>query len=218
MQSLARPYRSHKVPACDRCRKRKAGCKIDLPGQKCQLCSERNWDCTFAGDRDLTSTESILTHPGRPSKRRRSSWHLSAGEDQEPSGLDQRHAAAAAASSNRLRHRRSSRLHDDSSVGHAEREANESSIIIGPAFSNDVRVLDQHLRAEDGLVESNPTISPPYNCLDPNDLDPVLYLSVPKRRKGLRISEKPGEKQKEILDQILRPYTSELISLLVAHR
>ena len=42
----SRPYRSHKIPACERCRKRKARCTIDLPDQPCLLCRLQGGTCS----------------------------------------------------------------------------------------------------------------------------------------------------------------------------
>lgn len=37
----ARPYRSHKYPACSRCHKRRSRCTIETPGSACLLCRSR---------------------------------------------------------------------------------------------------------------------------------------------------------------------------------
>ncbi|KAF1848196.1 C6 transcription factor-like protein [Cucurbitaria berberidis CBS 394.84] len=67
-----RPYRSHKVPACTRCRSRKIRCHIDIPGEPCLSCRERRLKCQYVE----SSTTSSPTDEGgdrRPSKRRRHS-------------------------------------------------------------------------------------------------------------------------------------------------
>lgn len=44
----SRPYRSHRVPACIRCRSRKIRCHIDIPGEPCLSCRERRLKCQYA--------------------------------------------------------------------------------------------------------------------------------------------------------------------------
>lgn len=38
----ARPYRSHKYPACTRCHKRRSRCTIETPGSACLLCRSKH--------------------------------------------------------------------------------------------------------------------------------------------------------------------------------
>lgn len=65
-----RPYRSHKVPACVRCRSRKIRCHIDIPGEPCLSCRERRLKCQYV---ESTTTNNSPTEDGRPAKRRRHS-------------------------------------------------------------------------------------------------------------------------------------------------
>ncbi|EHY55049.1 uncharacterized protein HMPREF1120_03205 [Exophiala dermatitidis NIH/UT8656] len=49
----ARPYRSHKYPACSRCHKRRSRCTIEIPGEACLLCRMHGVPCSSAtGKRD----------------------------------------------------------------------------------------------------------------------------------------------------------------------
>lgn len=45
---VARPYRSHKQPACDNCRDQKTGCVREDPSQPCRHCRERLWTCVIS--------------------------------------------------------------------------------------------------------------------------------------------------------------------------
>ncbi|KAF2848289.1 C6 transcription factor-like protein [Plenodomus tracheiphilus IPT5] len=67
-----RPYRSHKVPACTRCRSRKIRCHIDIPGEPCLSCRERRLKCQYI---EGSTTNSPTEEGGerRPTKRRRHS-------------------------------------------------------------------------------------------------------------------------------------------------
>ena len=44
----ARPYRSHKYPACTRCHKRRSRCTVEVPGQACLLCRMHGVPCSSA--------------------------------------------------------------------------------------------------------------------------------------------------------------------------
>ena len=44
----ARPYRSHKFPACARCHKRRSRCTVEIPGQACLLCRMHGVTCSSA--------------------------------------------------------------------------------------------------------------------------------------------------------------------------
>jgi hypothetical protein len=59
-----RPYRSHRVPACTRCRSRKIRCHIDIPGEPCLSCRERRLKCQYI-DTPIASTPT--EEDGRPS-------------------------------------------------------------------------------------------------------------------------------------------------------
>lgn len=56
----ARPYRSHKYPACTRCHKRRSRCTIEIPGQACLLCRMHGVPCSSAtGKKDERVTPKI---------------------------------------------------------------------------------------------------------------------------------------------------------------
>ena len=57
----ARPYRSHKVRACDLCRKRKSRCTVDIPGQSCLLCRVQGADCHY--QEEANADVSVLSAP-----------------------------------------------------------------------------------------------------------------------------------------------------------
>ncbi|KIW71342.1 hypothetical protein PV04_03523 [Phialophora macrospora] len=44
----ARPYRSHRYPACDRCHKRRSRCVVEVPGQGCIRCYTQRIPCSLA--------------------------------------------------------------------------------------------------------------------------------------------------------------------------
>lgn len=46
---------------------------------------------------------------------------------------------------------------------------------------------------------------------------PVVYLAVPKRRKGLNDTQDPGRAQREIIEQVLSPFATELRNAFFEH-
>ncbi|KAH7115280.1 fungal-specific transcription factor domain-containing protein [Dendryphion nanum] len=72
-----RPYRSHRVPACTRCRSRKIRCHIDIPGEPCLSCRERRLKCQYA---DAPKGSPDEDGEVRPPKRPRLSNSEASGE------------------------------------------------------------------------------------------------------------------------------------------
>lgn len=114
-----RPYRSHRVPACDKCRQRKARCKIDVPGRPCHLCTDKHFDCLFSGTAN------------RPQKR------LRLGEIQ-----------STPVSSNKALQSETTPVTSRHQSHQAPFNAGESSIVVGPIVAEDVQILQQYLTAE----------------------------------------------------------------------
>ncbi|KAL6707867.1 hypothetical protein ACN47E_003767 [Coniothyrium glycines] len=110
-----RPYRSHKVPACTRCRSRKIRCHIDIPGEPCLSCRERRLKCHYLDASTTTSPAEQGAH-GRESKRRRH------GEADEPSS---RPPAAP--------------------VLHKMSNNPSASIMLAPHLAEDVDIFNRHL-------------------------------------------------------------------------
>lgn len=75
--------------------------------------------------------------------------------------------------------------------------------------AEDIQILEKYLTKEHPY--SKP--SPQYNTIARSPGNPVLYLSVPKRREGLKLEKNPGTSQKEILEQILGPFRDDLVGL-----
>ncbi|EXJ86304.1 hypothetical protein A1O3_03255 [Capronia epimyces CBS 606.96] len=44
----ARPYRSHRYPACTRCHQRRSRCLVEVPGQACSRCHRHGVPCSLA--------------------------------------------------------------------------------------------------------------------------------------------------------------------------
>lgn len=199
-----RPYRSHKFPACTACRQRKIRCHFDQVALICTLCREKGWQCITASPapsaqkRDRTSTAGPSE---RPAKRTvQSIGSASAGSPQVPPRRPSRQgstigtpAEASAEIAQPLDH-----------------PSTESTVIVGPVFQEDIQILGPYLSKGDGARQSSKerqttTAGPSRN--------PLLYLSVPRRRRGLQPAKDPGSTQKLVLQHLVGPFADELVDL-----
>ena len=70
--SQARPYRSHRHPACKTCRQRKIRCHVDDANQPCRFCAERRLQCAPGqGSYHLSPDSSLRRAEKAASSRRR---------------------------------------------------------------------------------------------------------------------------------------------------
>lgn len=183
-----RPYRSHKVPACTRCRQRKIRCNVDIPGQACLFCRERNATCEVA--LTLTAQAQADRDDSRPSKRQRNNNNTE-------------FSPAANVTGNV---RSSASMSTDAVKG-------RSSIIVGPALAEDVEIVQRHMpgtgRQFDDVYRSTNSY--------PNTGNSLVYVSVPKYRRGVRPTEDVGRKQRDIIENILGPFKQEIVRLFFDH-
>lgn len=91
---------------------------------------------------------------------------------------------------------------------------NESVFIVGPVVADDAQVIEQHMPPE-GSSKAEVPNSHPYNVYSNDPRKPILYTTVSRRRRGVRVGTPPGENQKEILEQILGPFKQDLVRLYV---
>ncbi|KAF2813280.1 uncharacterized protein BDZ99DRAFT_382177 [Mytilinidion resinicola] len=180
----SRPYRSHRVPACRRCRARKIRCHIDIPSQPCLACRQRRLNCQYAEPQTQTvPDEDASKRADRCSKRPR----LSNADEIENTTPE--HSAPTL---------------PKVSVNSSEK----SSIIVGPTVAEDVHILQQHISHH----RPGQNQSEFYQSMS-HDIDhPIFYLSVPRCRAGLP-PPNAGKHQLEIIEQILGTYRHEVIAL-----
>jgi hypothetical protein len=211
----SRPYRSHKVRACDHCRKRKSRCTVDIPGQSCLLCRVQGADCHYQEDTvpDIETSKDDSNQPlsasrGTGQKRKRASEmkSMSNGETADLSsekGIQQPSTVAP----------RGERRSDYRFRTSADPQ-NESVLIVGPVAAEDAQVIEKFMPLEKS-TKSPEKGNKPYNVYSNDPRKPILYTRVSRRRQGVRVGSPPGESQKEILEQILGPFKHDLVKLLV---
>lgn len=210
----SRPYRSHKVRACDLCRKRKSRCTVDIPGQSCLLCRVQGADCHYQEDPAPDETQFFDADTKRPPqslsghKRKRESELISDGNDEsaDPSSDTGRGSSSV---------REGGDGRDaDSRRRKFEDPQDESVLIVGPVAAEDAQVIEKFMPTERSSksVEKG---KKPYNVYSNDPRKPILYTKVSRRRQGVRLGFPPGENQKEILEHILGPFKRDLVQLYV---
>lgn len=195
--SSSRPYRSHKIPACDLCRQRKARCLFDKPGERCALCREKGLECLSSpGPYPRSRTRNGGITAPRPSSNRINHGRILGGDTTDS--------------------QRSQSSGDFLTIERAKSvpTAAESSNIVGPVVAEDIQILEQYLTSHDKTQTKRADCTQTTSIASGN---PILYLSVPRRRDGLRLAKDPGSSQKDIMEQIIRPYRDELIELYFEH-
>ena len=214
----ARPYRSHKVRACDLCRKRKSRCTVDIPGQSCLLCRVQGADCHYqeeaSADTSIISTADTKPWPGAQPvepvsghKRKRSPDRspISSGHVPQRSSTNGPSPQGTNSSSGR-------RGSDARRKAYEDDRHTESVLIVGPMVAEDAQVIEKLMPPERSSLSEEPGNNP-YNSYSTDPRKPVLYTTISRRRKGMRMGVPPGENQKEILEQILGPFKHDLVRL-----
>ncbi len=222
MPASRRPYRSHKTPACDRCRRFKRRCTGGGPDDPCVLCKLHEVPClpseiATASPRRRAASRS-QTLPGQqqsPSRRDpkvgadRGSAACHVGSrtaaskpPSEPrSGLGPRPEPASCSSTHSI---------DDLDKGaHGAMDVGDtrtdSSIVVSPMLTEDLQTLERYF-------SSGAAAAGDETCISER---PLVYIKVPRRRDGLAVAKHPGKLQGEMAWQIMRPFAGELIRLYV---
>ncbi|KAK0125424.1 hypothetical protein ONS96_009267 [Cadophora gregata f. sp. sojae] len=208
---VSRPYRSHKIRACDACRKRKVRCDVSSIGEDCQLCREQGKRCQYSVEERPTRRRGLplaerftseLEHNNTPVLKRR---HALIDDSEPIPGPD-------------LRAQNWERSHsrtDEDANGASNRSNNgrQSLHIVGPAVSSDAHVLEQYMSpgSPEGRTSDNP-----YSVYFSDPSKPILYKKVPRGRVGLSINDNAGVKQREIFEQIFYPNGAQIRQLYLA--
>ncbi|KAI5286473.1 hypothetical protein KEM54_006764, partial [Ascosphaera aggregata] len=90
----------------------------------------------------------------------------------------------------------------------------ESVQIVGPVAAEDVHVIERYLPFSQNSRPA-PVTKAGFKVYSNDPRKPVLYTTIPRRRQGLRQNGIFGENQKEILEQILGPFCSDLTRIFL---
>ncbi|KAL2824883.1 fungal-specific transcription factor domain-containing protein [Aspergillus cavernicola] len=194
----ARPYRSHKIPACDFCRKRRSRCTQETAGQPCLLCRMHGATCSRASNRPTASA-----------KRRRISDNNIPRDNQ---GQQQR------SSTSPTRHQPSHTSPvEDPPVSTPEftqnDTSNQSGHIVGPAMARDAQVLERCMSSIPNTAVSYARPNP-YSVYSDDTRNPVIYMKVPRQRNIAPSGNgTAGFRQFEAMEKVVEPLGSELCSV-----
>lgn len=85
-----------------------------------------------------------------------------------------------------------------------------ASVMVNPTLAEDIDVLEHYFTSHVTRRETN---SKPYSRVAHAEGESIVYLSVPRRREGIRLSKDPGRSQREIMEQVLGPFQEEVLKL-----
>ncbi|KAL4867829.1 hypothetical protein BDV12DRAFT_110927 [Aspergillus spectabilis] len=197
----ARPYRSHKFPACDFCRKRRSRCTQEIADQPCLPCRMHGATCSRASNR-----------PTAPAKRR----HLSNSIAQEsqtqprsarsPTTGDPDYAESAT--------QQSTGRPSEPTPGFAQNDtSNQSGHIVGPAMARDAQVLERCMSSIYSTAVSYARPNP-YSVYSDDTRNPVIYMKVPRQRNIVPSGNgNAGFRQFEAMEKVIEPLGPELCSV-----
>ncbi|KAH7374851.1 putative Zn(II)2Cys6 transcription factor [Plectosphaerella cucumerina] len=194
--AAARPYRSHRIPACDFCHRRKSRCHRTRLDEPCTLCRMHKKHCT-------TRPTAHMRRPTRPSSPLESPVLANPATNASDSSLRSSFQDAGM-DMNRPR----------GDTGLAATDPGLSSHIVGPAVAPDVQMLEQYLSpAENGGPVSH--VHPnPYSVYSDDPRNPVVYLKVPRQRTTASTGNgTSGFKQCEAIENIVQPLGPHVLDL-----
>jgi hypothetical protein len=217
-----RPYRSHKIRACDLCRKQKSRCIVDIPGQACQRCRSRGDNCLHVSsnnhrssrpaDRPLISRSQV----SRPSPLNPSSAGASESNVQSPqTQLFSRILPPPASRTDQSLNQTSPG--QVSIVTSSSLEENTNSRrpvhILGPSGAFDSQFLEQHL-VPDPKSHAGEELIGIYS----NDKrKPVGFASLlQSQEKAILDPASSSINRRKIVEQILGPFAAVLLELYVS--
>ncbi|KAI9729355.1 MAG: hypothetical protein M1834_006878 [Cirrosporium novae-zelandiae] len=207
--ATARPYRSHRIPACDFCRHRKSRCTQDAAHGSCMLCMLHGVECSRDG------VQRSRTNPPASSPRGRAPRQPKRQRTASPNRRDVAPIIDISSPHSGLEVVRQASIQSGSAHSGPESQAlpPQSAHIIGPAIARDVQVLERYMSPKYNLAESH--VRPnPYNVYSDDPTDPVVYMKVPRQRVVLPSGNgSPAFKQLEILDKVFEPHSEELFSV-----
>ncbi|KAH8728731.1 fungal-specific transcription factor domain-containing protein [Phaeosphaeriaceae sp. PMI808] len=90
----------------------------------------------------------------------------------------------------------------------------DSSLIMSPHMAEDITILEQYLTSQ---PTDEKLLIKPYRTVATSSGTPIVYLTVPRKRKGLRSFVDPGRKQREIIEHVLSPFIAEALQLYFDH-
>ncbi|KAL4923798.1 Zn(II)2Cys6 transcription factor [Aspergillus undulatus] len=202
----ARPYRSHKIPACDFCRIRRSRCTQEIADQPCLLCRMHGATCSRATNtptvpakrRRLASSQDT---PGGRQRQQRPTPSPPTG-DSNPGFAESAHQPANAT------------RQSVATPGFSQNDAsNQSGHIVGPAMARDAQVLERCMSSIHSTAVSYARPNP-YSVYSDDTRNPVIYMKVPRQRNILPSGNgTAGFRQFEAMEKVVEPLGPKLCSV-----
>lgn len=192
-----RPYRSHRIPACQFCRRRKSRCTRDIDGSSCHLCQTHGIECSTGSS-------------SRPDQKRRRlvSAHHSAQDSSSTAWQGEIEAV------DKLPEKVAGEPFPAPTVEAITQLSNtHSGHIVGPAAARDAQVLEQYISSSFSKAVSHARPNP-YSVYSDDPRDPVVYMKVPRHRVAMPVGNGTcGFKQYETINKIFEPLSDHLFQL-----
>lgn len=201
----SRPYRSHKIPACDFCRRRKTRCTRDNVERACLPCRMYGAQCSTAIDSRLERNGTRKSRSAPKSKRARASAQV-IRRDTTISANNQQQGNSRTSEADGM--------HDipDSA---SKNTSNQSGHIVGPPMARDAQLLEQYLSPTGNRSTTTAYArSTPYSIYSDDPRNPVVYMKVPRQR-GIPPAGNGTSSfsQFETMQKILEPLGPELLNM-----
>ncbi|KAL3444556.1 fungal-specific transcription factor domain-containing protein [Aspergillus insuetus] len=198
----ARPYRSHKVPACDFCRKRRSRCTQELADQPCLLCRMHGATCSRATA--ASPRIPVKVRPTPIAKRRRISKDIRNQQQTSP--------ATPGPSRNSPPGDRQPPT-PTPEFSQNNNASSQSRHIVGPAMARDAQVLERCMSSIYNTAVSYARPNP-YSVYSDDTRNPVVYMKVPRQRGPVPSGNgTAGWKQFEAMEKVVEPLGPELCAV-----
>lgn len=210
--SSSRPYRSHRIPACDFCRRRKSRCTQDLANRPCLLCRLHGIECSRGNVQKGQDGGHQISTPRRRAPKPQSK--VQRGSPARPSTTQPVHTAEHAAIGGPSGSETGAQI-DHTSVADTTSQENprQGGHIVGPVVARDVQLLDQYMSPVYNLAMSHARPNP-YSFYSDDPGNPIVYLKVPRHRGVVPSGNGSAAfKQVETVEKIIDPNSNDLFSL-----
>ncbi|KAL3462237.1 fungal-specific transcription factor domain-containing protein [Aspergillus heterothallicus] len=205
----ARPYRSHKIPACDFCRKRRSRCTQEIADQPCLLCRMHGASCSRATAAS-PSTVSVDPIAKRRRKSKDSNHNINTTINRD---LPTPSVCLPPATPRPSRNSPPGDRQPPTPEFTQNNVSSQSRHIVGPAMARDAQVLERCMSSiyTTAVSYARPN---PYSVYSDDLRNPVVYMKVPRQRGAVPSGNgTAGFKQFEAMEKVVEPLGPELCSV-----
>ncbi|OAQ99555.1 hypothetical protein LLEC1_01327 [Akanthomyces lecanii] len=207
-----RPYRSHLRPACLPCRRRKSRCQTEANASACLMCKLHGSDCYFPDSTQSNSTQRSTRRRQSNRQRSRNTSGAAAGQSSiTATGSNQRSKRAVdslpSQETSSVQYGNSDHVAEEPLGLGAADDENLNLHIVGPATTDDSRVLTHYLAGVSDAPRSSRMVAP----VSSGRTRPILFTAVQKRPLGIATHPSPSAEKLEIIEKLLEPNLDTII-------